>query len=164
MKQLETTLLLLKKDNEILLAMKKRGFGVGKYNGIGGKLEANETPEMAMLREAKEEINVIPTLYEYVGAVEVESINLSEKRDCIFHLYIATKWEGIPSESEEMCPKWFLIDKIPYDKMFPDDEYWLPLVLEGKKINAFFEFDEDWNLKKKKIEELENSNVLKISL
>lgn len=33
MKQLETTLLLLKKENEILLAMKKRGFGTGKYNG-----------------------------------------------------------------------------------------------------------------------------------
>lgn len=59
MKQLETTLLLLRKGNEILLAMKKRDFGVGKYNGIGGKLEENETPEMAMLRETKEEINVI---------------------------------------------------------------------------------------------------------
>ena len=36
---METTLCLLKKDNSILLAMKKRGFGSGKYNGIGGKIE-----------------------------------------------------------------------------------------------------------------------------
>lgn len=164
MKQLETTLLLLRKENEILLAMKKRGFGVGKYNGIGGKLEENETPEMAMLRETEEEINVIPKAYEKMGTVEVVSINAGNIRDCIFHLYIASEWENTPSESEEMCPTWFLIDKIPYDQMFPDDQYWLPLVLDGKKIKAFFEFDENWNLKKKKIEELEDTNVLKISL
>ena len=40
---METTLCLLKKDNSILLAMKKRGFGSGKYNGIGGKIEKGET-------------------------------------------------------------------------------------------------------------------------
>ena len=47
---LETTLCLLKKDNRILLAMKKRGFGEGKYNGVGGKIENGETPEEAMIR------------------------------------------------------------------------------------------------------------------
>ena len=36
---METTLCLLKKENAILLAMKKRGFGAGKYNGVGGKIE-----------------------------------------------------------------------------------------------------------------------------
>lgn len=36
---METTLCLLKKENSILLAMKKRGFGAGKYNGVGGKIE-----------------------------------------------------------------------------------------------------------------------------
>ena len=56
MKILETTLLLLRKDNEILLAKKKRGFGEGKYNGVGGKLEDGETPEEAMIRETEEEI------------------------------------------------------------------------------------------------------------
>lgn len=164
MKQLETTLLLLRKENEILLAMKKRGFGMGKYNGVGGKLEENETPEMAMLRETEEEINVIPTKYENMGTVEVVSINCGEKRDCTFHLYVATEWDGIPSESEEMKPVWFPIEKIPYDKMFVDDKYWLPLVLEGKKIKAFFEVDEEWNLLTYKIEDLENANTLKISL
>ena len=54
-----------------------------------------------------------------------------------FHLYIATEWEGIPKESEEMKPSWFSFDAIPYDEMFADDAYWLPLVLEGKKVKAF---------------------------
>ncbi len=71
MKQLETTLLLLRKGNQILLAMKKRGFGAGKFNGVGGKLEENETLEDAMLRETKEEIDVIPTKKEIVHFIYI---------------------------------------------------------------------------------------------
>ena len=66
MEILETTLCLLRKDNKILLAMKKRGFGTGKYNGVGGKIENGETLNEAMIRETKEEIGVIPTKYEKV--------------------------------------------------------------------------------------------------
>ena len=56
MKTQLTTLLLILKDNQILLAEKKRGFGVGKFNGIGGKVEKDETIEGAMIRETQEEI------------------------------------------------------------------------------------------------------------
>ena len=66
METLETTLCLLRKENKILLAMKKRGFGTGKYNGVGGKIENGETLNEAMIRETKEEIGVIPTKYEKV--------------------------------------------------------------------------------------------------
>ena len=43
---------------EVLLQKKARGFGVGKWNGPGGKLQAGETPEEACLREVKEETNL----------------------------------------------------------------------------------------------------------
>ena len=72
MSMLETTLCLLKKDNQILLAMKKRGFGEGKYNGVGGKIDKGETPEQAMIREVQEEILVTPTKYEKVGFIEFD--------------------------------------------------------------------------------------------
>jgi 8-oxo-dGTP diphosphatase/2-hydroxy-dATP diphosphatase len=39
----------------ILLGMKKRGFGMGKWNGFGGKVEPAETVEDAALRELEEE-------------------------------------------------------------------------------------------------------------
>ncbi len=152
--RLETTLLLLRKDDEILLAKKKRGFGEGKYNGVGGKLEKGEAPEEAMIRETQEEIGVTPTKYEKMGVVSFVEFYKGKKQNVIFHLYVASEWNGVPQESEEMLPKWFNIKAIPYSEMFKDDSYWLPYILENKKINAFFEFDEDWNLLNFKIEEL----------
>jgi mutator protein MutT len=151
---LETTLCLLKKDNRILLAMKKRGFGEGKYNGVGGKIENGETPEEAMIRETQEEIAVTPIEYEKVGIIEFDEFYKGQKEKVMFHLYVASEWQGEPTESDEMKPEWFDIQSIPYDKMFPDDKYWLPLILEGRKIKAYFDFDEEWNLLGKKIDDM----------
>ncbi len=154
---LETTLCLLKKDNKILLAMKKKGFGEGKYNGVGGKIKKGETPEEAMIRETEEEILVTPTKYEKVGIIEFDEFYKGKKENVVFHLYIVSEWQGKPTESEEMNPRWFDIQKIPYDRMLPDDKYWLPLILEGKKIRAYFDFDEEWNLLYKRIDNLNNN-------
>ena len=153
MKELETTLLLLRKDNEILLALKKRGFGEGKYNGVGGKIKEGETPEQAMIRETMEEISVKPTKYEKVGIIKFLEYYKGNKEHVAFHLYTATEWEGNIKESEEMKPQWFNINEIPYDNMLPDDKFWMPYVLNNKKIDAYFEFDKDWNMLKKEIKE-----------
>lgn len=158
MDKLETTLCLLKRNNEILLAMKKRGFGEGKYNGVGGKIEFDETPEDAMIRETQEEINVTPIKYEKVGLIEFDEYYKGNKQNLVFHLYMVYDWTGKISESEEMSPKWFNINNIPYEKMFPDDKYWLPLILKGKKVKAYFDFDENWNLLSKEICDL-NKNL-----
>ena len=153
MKRVETTLLLLRRDDQILLAKKKRGFGKGKYNGVGGKLDPGETPEQAMIRECQEEIEVTPTEYEKMGEMEFIELYNGEAENLIFHLYVGTTWEGEPTETEEMKPEWFNIDAIPYDQMFEGDQYWLPSILEGKKIKGYFEFDKDWKLLSTKIED-----------
>lgn len=158
MKNIETTLLLLRKGNQILLALKKRGHGVGKYNGVGGKLEQGETPEEAMIRETYEEIGVTPIKYEKMGENTFKEFINGEETILKFHLYVATEWLGEPSETEEMKPYWFNILEIPYDKMFTDDIYWLPLVLDGKKISGNFEFDQNWQLISYNVEELPSYN------
>ncbi|MDE5539536.1 MAG: 8-oxo-dGTP diphosphatase [Bacilli bacterium] len=155
MKKLETTLCFLKKEGQILLALKKRGFGAGKYNGVGGKIQPNETPESAMIRETKEEISVLPTTFQKAGIIEFDEYYKENNEHIMMHIYLVSEWEGNPHESEEMQPKWFETSKLPYSKMLPDDKYWLPLVLEGKKINAYFKFDEQWNLLSKKIKTME---------
>ena len=60
---METTLNIIVDGDKILLARKKRGFGAGKINSPGGKLEVGETKEQAMVRETQEEVGITPTKY-----------------------------------------------------------------------------------------------------
>lgn len=146
MKEKETTLLIPRKENKILLARKKRGFGLGKLNGIGGKLEKGETPEEAMLRETEEEISIIPRKYEKIGIIYFSGFQEDKPIKVKMHLYITTEWENTPQESEEVIPRWFKIDNLPKEEMFEDINIWLPYLLENKKITGYFSYDKNWNL------------------
>jgi 8-oxo-dGTP diphosphatase len=132
------TLLFLVKEDEILLAMKKRGFGKGKWNGVGGKVEKGEQLEDAVVRECQEEIGVTPKTFEKV-AIHHFKIEEMDPIDC--HTYLSRSWEGEPQETEEMAPKWFKFQDIPYNEMWSDDQLWLPPVLNGKKLLTTFVFD-----------------------
>ena len=138
----DLTLLFLRQKNQVLLAMKLRGFGAGRWNGVGGKLEPGESIEQAMIRETKEEIGVEPRNCEKVAELHFDEYFKGEPTIMNVHVFTATKWEGAPTNSEEMAPKWFDVTKIPYDDMWPDDSYWLPDVLDGKKLVANFVLDE----------------------
>lgn len=143
MKELELTLLYLLEDERILLAMKKRGFGMGKWNGVGGKVEANESVEEALERECFEEIDVHITEYRKVGFLVFNEIHEDERKNMKLHVFTATKWQGNPSETEEMKPQWFRVADIPFSKMWPADRIWLPVVLSGKTIKGTFSLAED---------------------
>ena len=142
---LPTTLLIVIKDNKILLACKKRGFGIGKYNGVGGKIEAGETVEQGMIRETFEEIGIVPKNYTLRGIIDFDEYYKGEPVIEKTHIYIANDYEYEPQESDEMKPFWFDLDKIPYDKMFPDDKFWLPKVINGENVVGEFVFDKDFN-------------------
>ncbi len=141
------TLLFLRKEGEILLAMKKRGFGANRFNGVGGKIESDETIEQALVRECQEEINVTPLKYEKVAEHDFVGKNKDgSKWQMYVHVYFCDKWEGEPVETEEMKPEWFNLQDIPYKNMWQDDEFWLPQVLADSKIFGVFTFDEKDNI------------------
>jgi len=134
-------LCLLVKGDKIILAMKKRGFGAGKLNGIGGKVAEGETIEVAAAREVEEEIGVItdPAKMEKVGNVEFYFKDKPEWNQHM-HIFLVKDWQGEPEESEEMTPRWYSQNEIPFDAMWPDDKHWLPAVLAGKKVEGKFYF------------------------
>ncbi|MFA6252699.1 MAG: 8-oxo-dGTP diphosphatase [Patescibacteria group bacterium] len=132
------TLTLITKDGQILLGLKKRGFGLNRWNGFGGKLEPDETVEEAAKREVFEEIGLGISKLEKVGLMNFSWTNKDLKIE--MHVFKATDFTGQPEEGEEMKPQWFDLDKIPYKQMWPDDPFWLPLFLEGKKFEARFLF------------------------
>ncbi|MDB5259187.1 MAG: mutt: mutator mutT protein [Candidatus Taylorbacteria bacterium] len=131
-------------DQSILLAMKKRSFGAGKWNGFGGKLIPGETPAAALIREAQEEVSVELAERDLEKVAEI-AFHFVDKPDWdqLCHVYIARVWKGEPVESEEMAPQWYPSTAIPYGNMWIDDEFWLPQVVAGKKISAEFWFQKE---------------------
>jgi len=144
--------------SEICLAMKKRGFGAGRWNGAGGKFDSgagDTTIESAAIRETKEEIG---SLALGLGKVAVFDFHFPAKPDWNqqVHAYFCENWQGEPIESEEMAPRWFAPANIPYNKMWPDDVFWLPLVLAGKKIKGKFSFGESDAILEQQLTEVES--------
>lgn len=124
--------------------MKKRGFGVGKWNGVGGKIDKEKGDKdiiTAAIRETKEEIGIKINDLEKVALLRFRfPYKIDWNQDV--HVFLAKKWQGRPKESEEMSPKWFKTSEIPYQEMWDDDKVWLPHVLKGKKVEAGFLFRE----------------------
>lgn len=150
------TIALLRRGDELLLAMKKRGFGAGKWNGAGGKVEPGETIEQAMIRECQEELNVTPTDYRKVAYIDfVLAADTDQSWHQFAHVYLVTAWAGEPVETEEMAPQWFHTTNIPYANMWDDDNHWLPLVLAGKCLTGCFTFDSHEHTMTTAIQEVE---------
>ncbi len=149
-----TTLLIIKQGDKLLLATKKRGFGAGFINGCGGKCEAGETVLQAVKREAFEELAIVPIDAEKRGEIDFVEYVKGELTRVNMHIFFATEFEGTPAESDEMVPCWVDAENIPYAKMFPDDRFWMPLLLAGKKFKGDFEYDKEFNMLSHKIREI----------
>ncbi|XP_068940903.1 oxidized purine nucleoside triphosphate hydrolase isoform X1 [Petaurus breviceps papuanus] len=108
------TLVLVMKPQQILLGMKKRGFGAGRWNGFGGKVEDGESIEEGAKRELLEESGLTVDTLQKIGKITFEFV--------------------------EMRPQWFQLEQIPFSDMWPDDYYWFPLMLQKKKFHGYFKF------------------------
>ena len=140
-----TLIFLVKKEEnkitEICLAMKKRGLGVDKWNGAGGKPKEGESFEDCAIRETKEEIGVDIKDFYQVSEMYFKTNNSTEWNEHV-KAYFCEKWIGEVAESEEMNPKWFKVSDIPYSNMWPEAVTWLPKALEGKIQECRFVYDD----------------------
>lgn len=133
----------LKRGDEVLLGVKKRGFGQGKINGPGGKVEPGETYKHAAIRETEEEVGVRVKTCEEMGQIIFRDLYFSGKPETnILHVYMSEDFGGEPVETDELAPQWYKINAMPYDQMWGDDEHWMPEVFKGNKVDAYFHFNE----------------------
>ena len=132
------TLVFARRASQILLGMKKRGFGAGRWNGFGGKVKDGESVEDAARREFLEETGLAARELSKRG--DLHFTFAGDPVALYVQVFEALSWDGEAKESEEMAPKWFFLTKIPYDAMWPDDKLWLPIFLAGKKFTGEFAF------------------------
>lgn len=129
---------------QVLLGYKKGGFGAGKIDGFGGKVEPGETIAEAAARELLEESSIVAVAeqLEYVALLDFIFPCRPEWSQLV-HAFVARQWTGTPAESDEMIPRWYALNDIPFAGMWGDSPYWLPLVLAGKRLRARIVFQED---------------------
>lgn len=135
------TLVLLRRGDEVLLGYKKRGFGQGQWNGLGGKVEEGESIEQGARREVREEVGIECGELKKFGIVECDYRNVEKPGVMEIHQYECTDFTGEPKETDEIKPQWFKISEYPMDKAWPDDRYWFPFYLEDKSYRGSFIFD-----------------------
>jgi len=134
------TLMFVICEGRILLIHKKRGFGKGKINGPGGKLEPGETPGQCAVRETEEELCITPTGVAFAGELFFQ---FTDNNSIHGYVYTATGYRGTPAETEEAVPIWCSIDELPFEHMWEDDPTWFPHMLEGRIFSGRYLFEGD---------------------
>lgn len=129
---------------QVLLGRKKRGLGTGYLVGLGGKFEAGETAEDAVVREIREE-----------SGLTVAKADLDRRGDLNYlfpakpawsqrsTVFVARTWVGEVTESDELDPVWIDVGRLPVDEMWHDARFWLPQVLAGGQVSREFVFADD---------------------
>lgn len=148
------TLVIVEQEGRVLLGMKKRGFGAGRWNGFGGKVEPGETIEAAARRELREEAGIEAGELALMG-VHHFTFARNPEEFLEVHVFRCRAFTGEMMETEEMRPQWYRIADIPFDDMWPDDRHWLPLLLAGKKFHTRFCFGQGDEILEQEITEVE---------
>jgi len=143
--------MLLITEDKVLLGLKGRGVGQGKIVAVGGGVEEAETIREAAIRETIEEIGVAPN-----NPIAVADLNFvfPYKHEYSMHVfvYLSQSWSGEILATDELEPRWFEIQNLPFEQMWADAPYWLPRVLAGEKLKAEFFYDKNLEIERKQVE------------
>jgi 8-oxo-dGTP diphosphatase len=102
----------------------------GKYNGLGGKLEAHEDVVSGMKREIREEAGIDCTALNLRGTVSWPGFGTSGE-DWFGFIFLIDAWTGTPhSENAEGTLTWIAVAKILELPLWEGDRFFLPLVFD----------------------------------
>lgn len=109
---------------------------LGKYNGLGGKVEREEDVVAGMRRELREEANLEVDSMTLRGTVSWPGFN-PDGSDQFGFIFLVDAWHGdIPDANEEGPLSWQPIDRLSELPMWEGDRYFVPLVFD-QDINQF---------------------------
>ncbi|NCU38726.1 NUDIX domain-containing protein [Candidatus Saccharibacteria bacterium] len=111
--------LVLREENRVLLSKRENtGWKDGWYSLVAGHVEAGETSELAIIREAKEEAGVDIKLEDLTHVYTMHRQADNPQDDYIDIFFECKKWQGeIVNAEPHKCGglEWFDIDELPDD-------------------------------------------------
>ena len=103
---------------------------LGKYNGLGGKLEPDEDVLAGMRREILEEAGIHCTALSLRGTISWPGFG-KQGEDWLGFLFLITAYEGAPLQSNpEGALEWVERERLPELPMWEGDRQFLPLVFD----------------------------------
>ena len=118
--------LLIRPDGEVLLGLRASWKKVWPqhWDTIGGRVEADESLDAALVREVQEEVGVTPTGFERVASIRERRPDLYG--DALHHLYVVTRWAG--GEPANACDehsevRWFTVEEMHRLENIVDGDY-----------------------------------------
>ena len=129
-----STLCYIEKDNQVLMLHRTKKSidpNGGKWIGVGGKLEQNESPDECIIREVYEEtgLHIQPQLRGILTFI------LPKWENELTFLYTSNNFEGTLKECNEGQLHWTDKDKVLDLNLWEGDKHFLPKLLE---TNDFF--------------------------
>jgi 8-oxo-dGTP diphosphatase len=111
-------------DGSVLLQQRAAGRAMaGLWEFPGGKVEAGERPEAALVRELREELGIEVTESTLVPAAFASADN--HGRHMLLLLYLCREWEGVPQPLDAEGLKWLRPEEMDGSEMPPAD---IPLI------------------------------------
>lgn len=129
----QTTLCYLERGSQYLMlhrVKKANDASHDKWIGVGGKCEADESPDECMLREVKEETGLTVTSWRYRGIVTF----ISDIWPCEYmHLFTADSWEGKETDCDEGDLQWIDKERLFDLTLWPGDRIFLRLIMDPQQ-------------------------------
>ncbi len=139
--KLATLCYVMKDDKTLMLYRNKKenDYHEGKWNGLGGKLEAGETPEECAIREVYEESGLKVSNPKMKGLITFPLFDGVD--DWYVWLFVFKDFEGNLIDSPEGHLEWIDNDKLTDLNLWDGDKIFIPWLLEDKCFSAKFVYE-----------------------
>ena len=127
------TLCYIRQNNQTLMlhrCKKENDIHEGKWNGLGGKFEAHESPEDCVIREVQEESGLLiksPKLHGFISFPRFK-----DNEDWYVFVFTAAEFEGQIIDSPEGDLKWIEDDNLLSLNLWEGDHLFLDWIYSGK--------------------------------